>query len=226
MSKDLADKPFRITDYLPRIRVGQVGEAGWEQDFSGTYANSAAYATLSSTPQGGAWVFASEIDIAGWTKEGLTAFFAQIGQQRSSPYFSTYANPTGAAGAVIQDVVILTDVPLSDAETTGVFAGFPNSPSDWMTVKYAKGTQRVQTSTAPVNLTENDSWAYGSNDPTASGTLYVYRYVIVAVPLPSALTATVDFPTIRLVAEGIATEEPEFVYLTRLRRSYELRENG
>ena len=223
MSKSLADKPFRIADYFPLIRVYQTGEGAWEQQMAGT--NVAAYTNLGSTPQSGLWLYESEIDIAGWTKEGLTAFFSQIGQQRETPYFSDYVNPTGAAGVVIQDIVILTDVPLSDAETTGVFAGFPRSPSDWMTIKYAKGTQRVQTSTAPQNLTENDSWAYGSNDPTASGTLYAYRYVNIQAPLPVA-SANVDFPTLRLVAEGIATEEPEFVYLTRLRRSYELRENG
>ena len=121
-------------------------------------------------------------------------------------------------------MVIISDVPLDLTDAQWVFAGFPQANSDWMTIKYAEGTQRVQTTTSPVTMTMNDSWSYGSGEPTASGTLYCYRVVGIRKLIPTPQD-TVDFPTIRWVGQGIATEEPEFVYLTRLRRSYELHQS-
>jgi hypothetical protein len=219
----LSDKPFRIVDYIPYARLGQVGEGNWTLDAALTGGE---YQELATSPTQGTWLYQSQIDIAGWTKEGLTAFFANLFSQRAAPYYTNYAvSPMG--GVVLQDVILVTDVPLPDATTVGgTFAGMPRGQSDYMTVKYATGSQRVQTISAPTNLVENDAWGYGSADPTASGTLYVYRYIIVQVPVASTPSVVVDFPTIRCVLEGVATEEPEFVYLTRLRRSYELRENG
>lgn len=220
----MSDKPFRIVDYIPHARISQLGEGNWTLDSA---SSGGAYDELLGTPLSGAWLFQSQIDIAGWTKEGLTAFFAGLYTQRPNPHFTNYTVDPMAGGAVVRDVVIVTDVPLSDAlATTGLLAGFPRSASDYMTIKYAAGSQRVQTISAPNTLTENDSWHYGSADPSASDTLYVYRYVTIDVPVASTPTVIVDYPTLRLVAEGIATEEPEYVYLTRLRRSYELRENG
>ena len=132
-------------------------------------------------------------------------------------------NPT-EGGMSCEDVVIISDVPLDLTDAQWVFAGFPQANSDWMTIKYAEGTQRVQTTTSPVTMTMNDSWSYGSGEPTASGTLYCYRVVGIRKLIPTPQD-TVDFPTIRWVGQGIATEEPEFVYLTRLRRSYELHQS-
>jgi hypothetical protein len=221
----IADKPFRIVDYLPQVRVNSPYGEAWVIDQANTDGN---YEVLYATPTNGAWLYRSQIDISGWTKEGLTAFFAGLYLQRPLPYSSNYTVDPNLGGAVIQDIVIVTDVPINNPlANTALSAGFPDDPSDYMTVKLGTGSQRVQTISAPSNLVENDSWNYGSADPTASDTLYVYRYVIVSVPQPiPLLDAVILFPCLRLVAEGIATQEPEYVYLTRLRRSYELRENG
>ena len=68
-----------------------------------------------------------------------------------------------------------------------------------------------------------DGWGIGSGQPTASGTLYMTRIIIPYKDAP-AVTDTLTFPAVRYVAQGLATEEPEFVYLTRLKRSYELQQ--
>lgn len=219
----IADKQFRIVDYFPRARLIQKGELdNWEVDNSNS---GGLYVDLGSSPTTGAFLYRSELDIAGWTKEGLTAFFASIYTQRPLPYATNVPVDPALGGVVIQDQIIVTDVPMSDALLNTAFsAGFPLSQSDYMTIKLGLGSQRVQTINAPTNLIENDAWSFGSKDPTASDTLYLYRYILVTTPATSPLTEFVDFPILRFVAEGVATEEPEFVYLTRLRRSYELRE--
>jgi hypothetical protein len=222
----LDDKPFRIVDYFGYLQLQGKAEES-------IYINSAASQDVWQVIQDDAtaWIgmCEKEIDISGWTKEGLTAFFSSIYTQRPTPYITTYdVNPT-QGGVVCQDIIVCTDIPLSDPtniQRLGALAGFQYTADDWMAVKYLVGSQRCQTINAPGNLVENDSWSAGSGDPTASGTLWLYRFVTMTWPVAPPLDAYVQFPELRFVAEGIATEEPEYVYLTRLRRSYELQQSG
>ena len=104
-----------------------------------------------------------------------------------------------------------------------IHAGFMDNASDYMTVKYGQAQIYVQSTTTPIMMIQADSWSFGSGQPTASGTLYVTRICIPHKDAP-APTDVITFPALRYVAQGIATAEPEFVYLNRLRRSYELQQ--
>jgi len=214
----MTDKPFNIVAYLPQ--------------FSGIYVaastNDWTINTVLTTGDwtdltGGAFLFETQIDMAGWTKQGLTAFFANQFVQRAIPYtvFGASAAPTG--GAEVLDQIIVSDVPLDTTPLTlGVAnVGYPTTPDDYMTIKFSQGFQFTQTTNAPTTMTQGDTWTTGSGEPTAAGTLYVYRLIQI-LKTPPAPADRVNCPEYRYVAQGIATAEPEFVYLNRLRRSYEL----
>lgn len=217
----MTDRPFQLKEYFPYARIQRKADnLGYELDQADS---GASYVQFVDSNTSAAWYHRTELDIAGWTKEGLTAFFATQYVQRPTPYAVTGAVDAAQGGMSIEDVVYISDVPLDLSLSTWTLAGFPRANSDWMTMKFAEGSQRVQTTTNPVTMTMNDSWSFGSGEPTASGTLYCYRLIACRklVPTPQDV---VDFPTVRWVGTGIATEEPEFVYLTRLRRSFELQQ--
>ena len=104
-----------------------------------------------------------------------------------------------------------------------IHAGFMDNHSDFMTLKFGQAAIYVQSTTTPTMMIQGDAWSFGSAQPTASGTLYVTRICIPHIDAPAVANA-ISFPAIRYVAQGIATAEPEFVYLNRLRRSYELQQ--
>lgn len=207
----MTDKPFNIVDYIPPVTLIRVGSL-W------TISGVAPYTAITlSGPDG--FIYQSQIDIAGWTKEGLTAFFSNQYTQRDGPYTpgGTAMVPTDTLQA--RDYVIVTDVPLQLSSTI-IHAGFMDEVSDYMTLKFGQANIFCQSTTTPTMMINADGWGIGSGEPTASGTLYVTRIVIAHKDVPAA-GDFIEFPGLRYVAQGIATEEPEFVYLNRLRRSYE-----
>jgi|TARA_R110002110_G_scaffold375480_2_gene585251 hypothetical protein len=208
----MEDKPFNIVDYLPALTVDYSNNTTWEMSDPSPYVKQ----TLTG-PDG--FVYQSQIDIAGWTKEGLTAFFSNQYLQRDGPYIPSGAfTPTDVLQA--RDYIIITDVPLQ-VDSTIIHAGFMDNASDYMTIKFGQADIFLQTTTAPRVMIQGDAWRFGSGQPTASGTLYVTRICIPHMDVPSA-SNNVQFPAIRYIAQGVASAESEHVYLNRLRRSYEL----
>lgn len=213
----MTDKPFNIVDYIPALDVDYSNAASWELSGPSPY-----FKQTLTGPDG--FVFQSQIDIAGWTKEGLTAFFSNQYTQRDSAYTPSTVLPLPGANDMLQarDYVIVTDVPL-ELSTTMIHAGFMDDNSDFMTIKFGQANIFIQSTTTPIMMIQGDGWNFGSGQPCASSTLYVTRICIPHKDVPDP-TDTLSFPAIRYVAQGVATAEPEFVYLNRLRRSYELQQ--
>lgn len=212
----MEDRPFNIVDYIPAVTVDYSNNTTWEASSASPYDK-----TTLSGPDG--FVYQSQIDIAGWTMEGLTAFFSNQYLQRDGPY--TPAGPMVPTDTLqARDYVIITDVPLQ-IDATMIHAGFMDNASDYMTLKFGQAAFYIQSTTTPTMMIQGDSWSFGSGQPTASGTLFVTRICIPHVLAPTPASA-ITFPAIRYVAQGIATAEPEFVYLNRLRRSYELQQQS
>jgi len=208
----MEDKPFNIVEYIPPVTLIR-GESLW------AVSGESPYDAITLTGPDG-FIFQSQIDMAGWTKEGLTAFFSNQFTQRDGPY--TPSGPGMIPTDTLQgrDYVIVTDVPLQLSSTI-IHSGFMDAVSDYMTIKFGQASIFCQSTTTPTMMINADGWGIGSGEPTASGTLYVTR-IVIAHKVAAAAGDAVDFPAIRYVAQGIATEEKEFVYLNRLRRSYEL----
>lgn len=216
----MADRPFNIVEYIPPCDVAGTSPGGWELVGDSPYS-----AIVLSGPDG--FIYQSQIDIAGWTKDGLTAFFSNQYTQRDGPYVPTgpiiippAVPPQETADTMeARDYIIITDVPLQPS-TTMIHAGFLDDVSDYMTIKLGQANIFTQTTNAAHVMIASDGWGFGSGQPTASGTLYVTRICIPNKGIPTAADF-IDFPAIRYIAQGIATEEPEYVYMNRLRRSYE-----
>jgi len=209
------DMPFNIVDYIPAVGVDYSNAASWELSDPSPYVK-----TNLTGPDG--FVFQSQIDIAGWTKEGLTAFFSNQYIQRDGPYTPSTVLPVASDTLQARDYVIITDVPLQ-IDATMIHAGFMDNASDYMTIKFGQCQVFIQSTTTPLMMIQGDSWSIGSGQPTASGTLYVTRICCPHKDAPQP-TDTISFPALRYIAQGIATAEAEFVYLNRLRRSYELQQ--
>jgi len=164
------------------------------------------------------------LDISGLSMQELTLFFGSQGLQRSFLYSTTIlTTPTGGGGCV--DTFIVSDVPLGDA--TGAtpfseFAGFNVSPDDYINTKFAHGRVMVQSTNAPLTMIESDQWSFGSGEPTASDSLYMYRWVSILSNAGVALeNDSLSVPDLRYVATGITTKEPDLMHINRLRLSYE-----
>jgi len=217
----MKDKPFNIVQYFPQL------SAKYEAESTNDWIINTVLTTGHWTSLGsGQFLFTDRLDMAGWTKEGLTAFFANQFLQRALPYAVFGAAPAPTGGAEVLDQMIISDVPLDTTPLTLGTAnvGYPTTPDDYMTIKFAQGFQFVQTTNAPTTMTMGDTWTSGSGEPTAAGTLYLHRLITVLKTSP-APDDRVNCPEYRYVAQGIASEEPEYVYMNRLRRSYELQRN-
>jgi len=210
------DRPFNILAYFPEVSVDYSSGTAWATT---TGTNSPYGAITLVGPDG--FAYQDKIDIAGWTKEGLTAFFSNQYTQRDGPYVP--GGPMVVTDTLqARDYIFITDVPLELTDTV-IHVGFLDDPSDYMSLKFGQVELYMQSTSTPTIMLNADRWGIGSGQPTASGTLYMTRIIIPMKDAP-APPDTLTFPAVRYIAQGIATEEPEFVYLTRLRRSYELQQ--
>jgi len=167
-------------------------------------------------------VFAASdyIDLAGLSMDSETIFPQAITVQMTTQPFIN-----GAVGKQLAILDLITSIPIdltSAYWATGIWLtdgpGFSLSESNFEHVLYA----RNNTYSTSVDLAA--SWTmlasthqFGSMSPTASDRLYCYRIVtfdddVTAITLPSARHL--------LVVDVKA--EPEFEYLMRLKRSYDL----
>jgi len=178
---------------------------------------------------GNVFLATEEIDLHGVTRQDLTLFFASNYTQRPNPYLTDMAVDAVLGGLEVRDWMIVSDVPLKDIRAlpiTSNNAGFNISPDDYMTIKLAEGVVFSQTSNAPISMVMTDSFSFASGDPSASNKLYLYRWIHLRVdsgqvPQPGAQAI---IPQKRYVGTGISTEEPELVWMMRLKRSFEIQE--
>jgi len=176
------------------------------------------------SPQG---VFhsATYFDLAGLSMDEKTLFFkGATVQQLGNPTMTS-----GAAGDSCQIYDIMTSSPLSADQLTsfsqtGNFAGFSGAATSGLTYDqtiYARRREYVVSvdlaAWGALQLVSDDQ--LGSMNPTASDRVYSYRMVITALAGTSKTLAVLGS---RQILSAEAKEEPEFEYLMRLKRSYEL----
>lgn len=217
----MSNEPFELKKTIEGARfIYDQSTNDWTVDPSDVIYTGANWEKLAA----GTFLSRETLDIAGLSKQDLTLFFASQGIQRSFCYVTTVlVTPVGGAGCV--DVFIVSDVPLGDATSVtpfSEFAGFSKSPDDYINTKFAQGRVMVQSTNAPLTMIESDQWNFGSGQPTASGDLYLYRWVTITSNAGIALNGNlVTVPDFRYVATGITTKEPELVHINRLRLAYE-----
>lgn len=171
------------------------------------------------TAGGGIFVSETYFDLAGMTIEDETLFFEGAAVQEISNVIAP-----GTAGDNCNIVDLMTTKPLSDFDITNynVFANI-NGPVNLTFDQVIYGRIRFQNididnaaGAVMVTVTDNQT---GSLEPTASDRIYCYR--IIAFGAGSS-DGTYFSLGARYLLRATAKEEPEYEYLMRLKRSYEL----
>ena len=181
---------------------------------------------LSSSPTASLYVQESYFDIAGMTQQEKTLFFETVSIQ--SAYNPSLEGGHTGDGLIEQIVLTTSPIPQDKLQLEFVFgAGLPASVTDWSQLVYYRNRSFTQTvdmagfAILPTNSQNNMGSAY----PTASDRVYVYRFLYATVVSPSAQFTSLLMPGCQVVLGATAKEEPDFQYINRLMRSYELQQS-
>lgn len=165
-------------------------------------------------------------DLAGMSADEKTLFFDAIDVQTPSlPAWG--GSPIPGDAITIMDV--MTSVPLAiDASLVvdaGNGAGFPYTRSNFEHVIYGRTLQYVSSIDlggfgSPTLVASNQ---YGSGMPTASDRVYSYRFIFINTNNATTTTSCL-IPAARHILVARATEEPEYIHMMRLLRSYNLQQ--
>jgi len=163
------------------------------------------------------------IDMAGLSQQEKTMFIEGLAIEYQTQPSAVNATP----GDQIQLVILVSDVP---ADTTAAFVGPGFAVSDMDMMNCAICATHVWTFTQ-----DSAAWSSiptltsmvsnGLMQATSSDRLYVSVFQRIITRKSGPTTSTLDnvvVPGIRVVCNVEAREEPEFQYIMRLRRSYEL----
>jgi hypothetical protein len=160
-------------------------------------------------------------DLGGLAMDDKTLFFEGAAMQEVLPPAQT----TGTAGDLVNVVDIMSNTPMSDSEVA-LFATQGNFIGSGATLTF---DQTIFARSRIFNMDlDNLAGGYfialgdnqlGSLEPTASDRVYCYRYAVATLQAP---TTTFEFYGARYILRAKAKEEPEYEYLMRLKRSYEL----
>lgn len=209
------------------------------------------YRSIGTFAQKQCWLHESTIDLGGYTRQDdLTVYFRASFEQKSGPYtvvwFASEENPLSGYDAAIQEMTIVTSVPITDNQIISsllVAPGFtpystPLFPQDFGTfnrsqIIHGRRIDHTVSSTfgSPSFIAEGegyqlpiDTCEFSSLEPTAADTLYVYR--VLFLPRPSIQDSTgltlATIPARRIILDATVDKEATLEYMMRLKRSYEL----
>ena len=170
------------------------------------------------SPGTGNFVASTYFDLAGMSMNDETLFFEVAAvQEVLSPQFAP-----STAGDSMFVVDIMSQIPLTDNEVA-LYATQGNMIGSTLTfeqtiygrVRFFNIDLDNAAGTIAILLSDNQT---GSLSPTASDRVYCYRYAGVNQTLPGFSTLFAA----RHILRATSKEEPEYRYLMRLKRSYEL----
>ncbi len=174
---------------------------------------------------GGVFTSSEYFDLGGLSQEEKTLFFEGATVQNM-------LNPThfnGAAGDSIIMVDLMSSLPLranqlSNFAVYGNFAATPIKTLNFEHTIYARIRQYVvDLDTAAwgsfIQVSENQ---IGSLEPTASDRIYSYRIIVMGTPTTAD---RIDVFNSRHMLSVNSKEEPQYQYLMRLLRSYQLQQD-
>lgn len=164
------------------------------------------------------FVYDTYFDLAGMAVEDKTLFFTGATTQTPNPPTS---NPA-TVGNRTQIMSLMTTKPMSDTEllfaaTIGNLQGGSKLTFDqtvYMRIQWFNTDIDNQAATLMIPIADNQM---GSLNPTASDRVYVYHVVT-----PQGADGVYNHYGIRFILQANAREEPEYQYMMRLKRSYEL----
>lgn len=186
--------------------------------------------TLDSGPQWvqegtNAFVSQTYIDLAGMTQQEKTAFFEAGGVQDASL-------PSGVttAGDVLLVADIMTSSPLTPLQAVAFTGGLGNLSTSQADITFDQTIYgRIRTFISDIDTVAANYMVLigdqqlGSLQPTASDRIYSTRCVIFGI---NNSDGTIAVYGARHLLRTIVEAEPEYQYLMRLKRSYELQQSS
>lgn len=173
----------------------------------------------------GQFISETYFDLAGLSMDAKTLFPNGAAVQET-------LNPTmtGTPGTQLIVIDLMTTTPIPTSDPTKILTdllygyGYPNSSIQYSQVPYYRNRiYNLDSDFAQaVGIKTSDEQA-GSLAPTASDRIYSYRFILTVVGnQPDQITV---YPARHLI-EMDAREEPEYQYLMRLKRSYDLQQSS
>jgi hypothetical protein len=203
----VAEHPAMVGNYNDADNTW-IGQRGWEG-------------------QGAVMWHETVIDLSGYAKEKLTFFPNAVGLQDPGIYAFKAGELSTYSGLMMLDMV--TSVPIDpvtvahDASTMNALPGFLRTDADFQTILFGNfrwftGNTNI---TYPNFQSLERSQRFDSGQPTAADKLYSYRIAIMFT-LDLDVDSRIEIPACRHIIAGAMGEEPDLVYMQRLKRSYEL----
>ena len=170
----------------------------------------------------------TQIDLSGYAMESLTFFGTGVGLQDPGIFaFKPGASSHSHNGLQVLDII--TSVPMdvykvaTDQALDYSGPGMLGSPYEFETILF--GMYRFFTPNDVVRFPDYQSLVrsqrFDSGEPTAADKLYCYR-IVTTFTLDMDGNSVLNIPAARQIIAGMMGEEPDLVYMQRLKRSYEL----
>jgi len=159
------------------------------------------------------------IDLAGWSRQELTAFFQGFDIQRSYP-------PLSIAGvSLIFEYDFITTRKITITELSNIFTepGFLPSTLDMQELIYGEKRVWGQNANIPGTFIIVDAETSGTGVATAMSKLHWTRLIIYGA---AATAANIEASATNLVVSAVTVKEKDLVWMERLRRSYVIQDQG
>lgn len=209
-----------LTKEFPLLQVNKVGPAYTIND-SVTGSN---WRKLDALPTTRIFIADTYFDLAGMSQQEKTLFFKGAAMQET--LLPSVSPATVGDGMIVADIMCTT--PITDTEAfqfslTGNMLGSLSTLTFDQTIYGRIRTFNVdidnQAGGYAIVLADNQC---GSLEATASDRIYCYRVVTMLASADGVLGL---YPA-RYILQADAREEPEYEYLMRLKRSYELQQRA
>ena len=173
------------------------------------------------------------IDLAGYTRQNDLTFFMD---DRAMLDPGVYRSTIGQAGTpaynfYVEMVTVVTSGPVNPQTLIDEYLlggdgnpGYADSTLDWDQVLLGNNTILAVDNQVggQALMTKFRNHYFGSGEPTNNDRMYITRFVVVSQASGIADADTLTIPACRVVLRGMAAEEPEYINIYRLKRSYEL----
>jgi hypothetical protein len=208
-------KQLEVLQFNYSAPLWDIVQSGGEYVLANNTANNARAQTLNQY-----------IDLAGMTQQEKTAVIKGLEIQYQAPPSMTNA----VAGDAVQIAMLITDVPATGLSFIGPgFAVSDISMQNCILHRLETWAVTTESGTFASFLQKVNETVNGMCDVTTSDRIYVSIDVsIFSTKIGAGATSTLDSVTVpgfRVVLSADVTEEPDFVYLMRQRRAYELQQS-
>ena len=208
-------KQIEVLQFNYSAPLWDIVQSGGEYVLANNTANNARAQTLNQY-----------IDLAGMTQQEKTAVIKGLEIQYQAPPSMTNA----VAGDAVQIAMLITDVPATGLSFIGPgFAVSDISMQNCILHRLETWAVTTESGTFASFLQKVNETVNGMCDVTTSDRIYVSIDVsIFSTKIGAGATSTLDSVTVpgfRVVLSADVTEEPDFVYLMRQRRAYELQQS-